>query len=81
MDAQFMHVMQNMHQWYEICINLENTIMNNDIWKCKFVNIEHRSVPATNWQLLELSYYYQLDTYNFPLPLLATVKVRKTLQK
>ena len=31
---------------------------------------------------MELSYYYQLDTYsdNFPLPLLATVKVRKTLQ-
>ena len=57
--------------------------MNNDIWKCKFVNIEHSSVPATNLQLLELSYYYQLDTYsdNFPLPLLATVKVRKTLQK
>ena len=50
MDAQFMHMMQNMHQWYEICINLENTIMNNDIWKCKFVNIEHSSVPATNFQ-------------------------------
>ena len=57
--------------------------MNNDIWKCKFVNIEHSSVPATNLQLLELSYYYQPDTYsdNSPLPLLARVKVRKTLQK
>ena len=44
--------------WCKICINdtkyalIWRTpfIMNNDIWKCKFVNIEHRSVPGTNFQ-------------------------------